>query len=731
MAVNLPVQNYFSRVSQPNAWVRPSDWPAVSDTANEVQFLMSDLGNSSCTIQTQFTRTSGTQNIIINWGDGTTDTISSTSQTNTTHTYTPGTGTPCSLGYTTFKIRVYFTGTGVSVMTQCNILGTGEIGGTSSTRKTCDVLEIYFGNGTQTTNPPNLRSDGQGLSRYGNLQYVKLPVSVTWTSISTSFFDCYSLAKVIMPTSASSLNNVSSAFTGCVSLESIVFPSNSTGITTFLSCFVNCANLVSVTFPATLNSCTTFATAFTGCFTLKNVTFPSINACTNLSQAFINCNALEWVRFTSLPTFGTVTAVNMDTCFQPCPNLQTVYFPATCSSNANYSLNSTFNSCINLKTIVFPNGFNPNNLNNAFASCFNLKSVVFQSGASRLTSMTSVFSQCRNLTKVTMPSSVASAGINLASAFLTCTSLETITIPSSYIFTNLQQLFSGCISLKELNWSPGTQNSLTNLSGAFSNCRLLINVTLPTSMNALVDASSVFSSCASLTSVTFPTAMNACTTISSCFSNCRNLISVTLPTSMSVCTTFASMFTNCSELISVTFPATVSSAFTDLSNTFNGCMGLKSITFPTTQTTSLNTMFVTFNNCTNLVTLTNFEKLGSLTATPLLNMGSNSFFSSNSLSISAPLSELSLVGSATANRNRLGVVRLLNASSGQWTGASPQINVSNTTISTSNLIQLFNDIAAQGNVVSKTIDITGAVGTSGLTLANRQIITNKGWTITG
>ena len=49
----------------------------------------------------------------------------------------------------------------------------------------------------------------------------------------------------------------------------------------------------------------------------------------------------------------------------------------------------------------------------------------------------------------------------------------------------------------------------------------------------------------------------------------------------------------------------------------------------------------------------------------------------------------------------------------------------------SELVQLFNDMAAQGSVVSKTINITGATGTAGLTAPNRQIITNIGWTITG
>ena len=76
-------------------------------------------------------------------------------------------------------------------------------------------------------------------------------------------------------------------------------------------------------------------------------------------------------------------------------------------------------------------------------------------------------------------------------------------------------------------------------------------------------------------------------------------------------------------------------------------------------------------------------------------------------------------------------VRLLNASAGQWTGSSPQINVSNTNMSTAQIVQLFNDMAAQGNVVSKTINITTATGAAALTAADRLIVTSIGWTITG
>ncbi len=121
MAFNLPVQNVYSKKLEPVAWVRPSDWPVITDTPNEVQFLMSDIGRASCTIRTQYTRDTGSQTIVIDWGDGTTDTVTASGQTLTTHQYTVGSGTPCSLGYTTFKVRVYFTGAGTSTMVLCRI----------------------------------------------------------------------------------------------------------------------------------------------------------------------------------------------------------------------------------------------------------------------------------------------------------------------------------------------------------------------------------------------------------------------------------------------------------------------------------------------------------------------------------------------------------------------------------------------------------------------------------
>jgi hypothetical protein len=179
-------------------------------------------------------------------------------------------------------------------------------------------------------------------------------------------------------------------------------------------------------------------------------------------------------------------------------------------------------------------------------------------------------------------------------------------------------------------------------------------------------------------------------------------------------------------------PNTVSTATTNFSFTFNTCNALSTVTLPgAAQLSSVNNISSMFFGCSNLTTITNFDKIGSLSATPLANATGNNYARLTSISFVMPLSGLQLLGAGTTSKTDVQSVRLLNTSAGQWTGTSPQINVSYTNMSTAQLVQLFNDMAAQGNVVSKTINITGATGAAGLTAANRLIVTSKGWTITG
>jgi len=734
MAFNLPLQNYFSRTTGPAAYSRPACWPVITDVATEVQFLFCDLGDAACQIRTFFTRTSGVQNIVIDWGDGFTDTVTNSFTTNTTHIYTPGTGTPCpSLGYTTFIIRVYFTGTGVSVLNNCNIMP-NVISGNVSSNQPCAVLEAYYGDSTQNATPVNFFSQGSNttsLGVYTYLQFVKLPATVTWNTWGSTFYNCISLLKVVMPTSNSAATSYQSAFSGCYNLLEITIPSNSTGITSFIGTFFQCYNLRSVTLPPTLNSCSSFQQVFYLCANLRSVTIPSINTCNSFNVAFIACNQLEWVKFTSMPT--VVGTIDFGSAFSSCANLQNIYFPATGTAGSIYNFNSTFANCNQLKSIVFPSNINVSSFSSTFSGCYALGSCILPTNAAACTSYSSIFNSCISLLKITLPTA-PTATVSLNSAFSGCTKLEEITIPPGYVISDMSSICSNSNSIKTFTWTPGVQNSLTTLSTAFSNCYLLTSITMPSSMNVLTNLTSAFTNCRSLLSITFPSTLNAVTSLNATFTSCTLLNSVTLPTSMSACNVFTNTFQDCPSLTSITFPNVVSTNTTSFSVCFFQCFNLRTCVFPgAAQLSLVNNINSMFYLCSNLTTITNFDKLGSLTATPLIaaSINFNRFAGGSALSFYGPLSQLLLQGMQSNMKVDVQAVRLFNTSAGQWTGTSPQINVSNTNMSTAQIVQLFNDMALQGNVVSKTINITTATGTAALTTADRLIVTSKGWTIIG
>ena len=731
MGVQLPIQSYLKPKPTPPNWVRPADWITITDTANEVHFLVADTDLATFTINTTFTKNSGT-NLYIDWGDGVIDTISTATDIFTNHTYAIGTGTPCSRGYTTFKIRVYADAT--SVIVKCNHVAPRTASVRGSVGYTIGLLEAYYGNGACTQISPifTSTSTSTGASSFNYLEYVKLPATVTYTSMANIFQNCIKLFVLVMPTSGANLTNFSTCFLNCVNLLDITFPSNATAITDLSITFTNCSSLRTVTFPTTLNSCTTLQNTFSVCVSLKNITIPSINICTNLSTTFNGCIGLLWVKFNSLPSPASpLTAVNLNSTFSNCTSLENVYFPSTCSANARYGMASAFNNCYSLRTLIFPTNFDATSLSGTFLNCSAISQIIFQSGFTACNNMSQAFSSCINLDTLTLPTTMG-LNVDMNNAFNSCRSLTTITIPSTYNITSLAIAFFACDSVSTITLPNNSQNNITSMSNAFASCYNLKTVTLPTSLTGVTTLQSAFVNCSELESVTFPTTMNSCTTLASAFQFCFSLTSVTMPTSMSACTNFSSVFQNCSKLTSITMPATVSAATTTYANAFQSSASLKTITLPTTQTASLTTFANAFQYCGALTTINNLDKLGSLTATPLVTGDANTFMNlETALQFNCPLSKLTLNGVSATNFNLLNSLRLVNANPGQWTGTSPQINISFCDLSTAALNTLFADIALQGTVTSKTINITSCTGAAGLTAADRLVLTSRGWTITG
>ena len=728
MGVNLPQRTSIGpRVPvTPPVWTRQTDWISITGVSTgEILFLVSDATNAIYNLA--MTKTGG-GNVYIDWGDGVTDTV--TSDATYSHTYTTG-GTACSLGYNTWKITI-------TSDVSTRITGARPEAGSEYLEYPSGLLEAWYGDTTIIT-ASNYFGEQSGLGMWHTyLEYVKLPNGMTASdSLLRTFFNgCPSLKKITLPTSLSAATTLQETFYTCSALiELSDFPVDMTGVTSMSQTFYQCYSLSKIVLPPSFPSLTTFSSTFASCTSLNQVILPDTPSCTSFSTMFNACNALQSIQIKSMASSGTVDLTNM---FTSCNTLRNVVFPNNVSSGVTLTLASTFTSCYSLQSIILPPNVNVSSYASTFSSCSFLKVVSLPMNASSVTSMVSMLSGCNALTSITLPTTAPSAAIPMNNAFSNCYNLSEVTIPSTYNLTTISSLFNGCRNLVKATLPP-TLNSLTTIASTFQNCYRLQSVVLPTSMTGVTNMSNMFQNCVSLTGATFPSSMTALDTMASGFINCNSLQTVTLPTTINGNTAacFSTVFQNCFRIKSITLPATITNNTipNTFASTFNNCYSLKSITLPTSNLTSLATATSTFSGCRSLTGVTNMSVFGNsasggtiVTSTTLATDARSLL----SLTLPSRLTKLEVNGTTgTGNQSNMTSLRLSNVGTGQWGGTSPQIDVSYTSLSTAALNLLFGDMAAQGNVVSKTINITSATGAAGLTAGDRLVITSKGWTITG
>ena len=129
-----------------------------------------------------------------------------------------------------------------------------------------------------------------------------------------------------------------------------------------------------------------------------------------------------------------------------------------------------------------------------------------------------------------------------------------------------------------------------------------------------------------------------------------------------------------------------------------------------------------FAYCYALRILNNIEILGSTTTnSDFTDILMNCEALEGTLTIASLLSKIGIYGSSCKILKLTGI-RLTNASS-TFTGSSPQVNVSYTSLDATALNKLFTNLPT---LTGKTINITGSTGAA---TCDRTIATAKGWTV--
>lgn len=763
MAFNL--RNNLSsepRIAPETPWVRPSDWPVIDDNDNMVQLLLNDTNRATY----WFDFTYGGIDVSIDWGDGNIETLPNGGSGTTTrvqHTYTPGTGATCSLGYTTFVAKFQHATSVGKVIPATGGL-TASDGTFLNTNYSYGILEMYIGDDSYNYDYTNLFQCPVIGSRFNQLTYVKFPRNIgVVTNFTSTFENCSSLRKVDLPESILGSINMTSTFAGCINITDIRLPSYPSpsgslgvGITNLTSCFSGCRRLTNVIFPSHLDNLTTMTTAFLNNSALVYIDMPPMPNCLDFSSAFQGCINLQSFTFKTLPNRTSSYDLTFDSAFFGCVSLETVEFPSEFLNDnfvSGFVTSQMFRGCSTLRSITYPRNWNSITCTNTHQDCINLQYVNYQTPITRTgganLNYLSHFQGCVSLktfyfggAKNHVMMNVGFGSIGLNQMFQACTSLSDVKISTNVAtgggLTSMTSVFSGCTGLIRADLTDITTggsgvSGLSNLDSGFLNCSLLTTPLLQSSLNNITSFTSTFSGCASLKEFVIPNTLLV-TLYSNMFLNCYSLERVSVGTTAAVVAGIGAMFQNCYSLKEFDFTNIFSTfnTVTQLNNLFSGCYSLERLNMGNYQM-----LITTFNGflsqCVSLETVTNIDKVGNTsTSTGTYLQWINSVITApqlQSVTITSRISTVSLNGSSATQRYNLKSLRLLNNSTGQFTGSTTPILVQWCMLDYAALLALFNDLAAKANVTGRTINITGNPGVASLTSADRLIITSKGWTI--
>jgi hypothetical protein len=488
------------------------------------------------------------------------------------------------------------------------------------------------------------------------LQEAQIPSFTNCVSTSNMFYDCLSLRSVTLPTSWGSVTGVSYMFYECYALTSITLPTSWSSVENVSYMFYNCFSLNSITLPILWGSVTNVSYMFQSCYTLTSINLPtSWGSVTGVSFIFFNCRSLDSI---NLPTsWGNVT--NVTGMFYGCYDLRSVTLPTSWGSILY--LDSMFHSCYGLSSVTLPTSWGSvNSVNNMFNNCFSLNSITLPILWSSVENVSYMFYNCISLNSITLPILWGNV-INVSYMFQYCYTLSSVTLPTSW-------------------------GNVINVSYMFQNCYSLNSITLPTSWGNVTNVTGMFSSCYGLSSINLPTSWGSILYLDSMFYGGRALTSITLPTSWGSVTTATSMFGYCYSLTSITLPTSWGNV-TNVSNMFLYCYGLKTI---------INTEYLGTTGATQCDMTDTFQYCD---------------FLSSELNIASRLTKIGAYG-ASGYVMKLTSIRLTNSAS-TFTGTSPQINVSYTSLGKEGLDILFDDIPS--GLLSKTINITGVIGNTTVT----------------
>lgn len=455
-------------------------------------------------------------------------------------------------------------------------------------------------------------------------------------------------------------------FQKCTGLQNISIPNKITTIPQY--CFNGCTSLSKVVLSKTLTAINQYA--FQNCTNLYDMVIPSeINSLTVQGYAFSGCQlGNETISKLASLCNGTIYSY----AFADITSITEV--------TTSYTTDYYFRECINLKKATILNPLNNGKMGqNVFNGCTNLTTVVLPDNATVIDN--NMFYGNAKLSNVNIPASLTTVG---SSAFYN-TAINNITLPDS---------------LKTIN------------SSAFSGCSKLSAINIPDAVT-IIDASA-FYNCSSLTTVAvgenakFTLGQYAFRSSGVTDESVKNILAHTS-------TIYTHVFDKCNSLVNIE-PSAL------WTNMFSNCTNLKTVQ------SSLTTKTLGDNTFYNDVSLTSALLYGVYTT-----IGQNVFYNCTALktvylsSSITTATNSSLTSTSSSYYIFQGCTNLEDVQLGQDWNMSLRLNVSNK-ITVESMVAMFNSLKDLTGETAKTLTL-GATNLAKLTDEQKQIATNKNWTL--
>lgn len=343
---------------------------------------------------------------------------------------------------------------------------------------------------------------------------------------------------------------------------------------------------------------TTFEAMFRDCFFLTEINLtgwqpPNKLNTGAMNSMFSNCRSVKHIY--GLINFNISNCTSLGSTFYNCYSLESLENLSNWDTSNITSFYALFSGCMSITNLDFVSSWDTQNVKSCyylFANCFNLEKLdLHQWNTQKITNVTCMFYNCISLKQLNITGWQINSVSTLSNLFSRCMSLQEIDL-SGWNVTNtctgIYECFYMCCSLKYLDlpntWdlsgvSANTGSSVVN--EVFLRCFSLKRITGISNwnLNTSTSAANMFSECYSLEEVDVSGwNVSKITSFSNMFANCWSLETIDVSHwDTSSCTSFASMFNACRVLKTLDLSNFDVSHATTLSSMFSGCYALTSV----------------------------------------------------------------------------------------------------------------------------------------------------------